>query len=422
MERNQPNQEPKSDARLLADKLRALAINGDFNEIGRIVKQLDVQENETIAVLAFLCSEASAAQSNLKEAVRINLSKSASIIVEVLIQRKESVALLKLGCISWHGRENSSVSDHCLQAALDLGPLDELYDDIQRWPADSSSTQLRQKKKEFGATAIIQIAERGYSGAFFCAAELLRDGDGCQADPSAARRFFYRFALGVAIESSGNLKLASEAFAELAKLTDFQDQTRHSFYSTMAEVAGAASKQLSILMPGDEFAVILDLPEAGKLEFKSSAKWDYRESVVNQELAHSVVKTVAAFMNTDGGVLVIGVGPNNELLGLEPDYKTFSEKPDQDGFRLFLGNLFCKELEKHRAQLYTVSIIKFRDKDFCRIEVKQSPELVFVKRKNQGKTEDILYVRIDNQTMPISSPLEVEAWRKQRELASKKSR
>jgi len=422
VERNQPNQEPQSDARLLADKLRALAINGNLNEIGKIVKQLDIQENQTIAVLGWLCSEANAAQSNLKEAVQNNLSKSASIIIEVLIQRNESVALLKLGGISWRGRENSPVSDRCLQAALDLGPLDELYDDIQRWPKKYSSSESRQKKKEFGATAIIQIAERGYSGAFFCAAELLRDGDGCQADLLAARKFFLRFALGVTIESSGDLKLASEAFAELVKLTDFQDQTRHSFYSTMAEVAGAASKQLSVLIPGDEFAVILDLPEAGKLEFKSSARWDCKEGVVNQDLAHSVVKTVAAFMNTDGGVLVIGVGPNNELLGLEPDYKTFSEKPDQDGFRLFLGNLFCNELEKHRAQLYTVSIINFRDKDFCRVEVRKSPELVFVKRKSQGKTEDILYVRIDNQTKPISSPLEVEAWRKQRELASKKSR
>ncbi len=45
----------------------------------------------------------------------------------------------------------------------------------------------------------------------------------------------------------------------------------------------------------------------------------------------AVVKTVAAFLNTDGGTLLIGVGPDRSLVGLELDYPHV-KPPNGDGF------------------------------------------------------------------------------------------
>jgi predicted HTH transcriptional regulator len=67
--------------------------------------------------------------------------------------------------------------------------------------------------------------------------------------------------------------------------------------------------------------------EDENLEFKSSARWDYREGQANKTLEVVIVKTIAGFLNGNGGILVIGVNDDGEVLGLEPDYKTLNIAP-----------------------------------------------------------------------------------------------
>lgn len=415
MRNDSPNQKSKDDANSFFARIQELARNGDFNGIGKIVSQSDVEKNEVGSVLGKLCREANTFQAVLENGTKF---KTAQIIIEALFQRKESVALMKMGGVSWRGREQSPVSERCLQAALDLGPLDKLYAVSHDWlTGSSSSAASQQKKEEFGALAIIKIAERGCRDAFFCAAELLRDGDFCEANSSAAKMYFYRFATRATLEASGSLKFAGEAFAELNKLTNAKKSLLRNYYSTMSEVASKASKDLSPLVPGEEFEIILGLPEASKLEFKSTARWSIKECKVNSEIEHEIVKTIVAFLNTDGGVLVIGVGPNEdkELIGLELDYKSLTTDQNEDGFKRFLGTLIQNEIGIQFIPFVSWSVISFRGKEFCRVEVKKSPKLIFVKRKGQKS----LYVRVDNQTLRLTDPSKIDAWGKHRELASK---
>ena len=245
---------------------------------------------------------------------------------------------------------------------------------------------------------------------------MLRDGDGYPADARAAEMYFYRFAMGTTLESTSNLKLAGEAFSELMKLTGSQRPDLLNFFSTMADTCLAASKQLSPMIPGAEFEIVLGLPESGALEFKSTARWNIREGKKSSEIEHEVVKTIAAFLNTTGGVLVIGIGPKdpkNELIGLGLDYQTLSDQ-NEDGFRRFLGDLIKREIGEHLTQLIHPSVIQFRGKEFCRVEVKKSSDLVFIKRNGQ----ECLYVRIDNQSQRLTEPSKIEAWRRQREITS----
>jgi len=58
---------------------------------------------------------------------------------------------------------------------------------------------------------------------------------------------------------------------------------------------------------------------SGKVEFKSTLSWDIRENKKNKALQFSVLKTIAAFMNTEGGILLIGVEDNRHIFGLEKD-------------------------------------------------------------------------------------------------------
>ena len=96
--------------------------------------------------------------------------------------------------------------------------------------------------------------------------------------------------------------------------------------------------------------VIMQEDESDILEFKSSLRWDYKNHCAKSDLENAVVKTVAAFLNTSGGVLVIGVDDNKTVLGLEKDYNSFREKKDRDGFQLTLQQILSQRIGADRYQ------------------------------------------------------------------------
>ncbi len=71
--------------------------------------------------------------------------------------------------------------------------------------------------------------------------------------------------------------------------------------------------------------------ENDRIEFKSSLRWDVKEQRVNKQLEKVVVKTLAGFLNAEGGTLLIGVDDAGAVIGLAGDYEAL-RKRDRDGF------------------------------------------------------------------------------------------
>ncbi|MDQ3588118.1 MAG: ATP-binding protein, partial [Actinomycetota bacterium] len=46
---------------------------------------------------------------------------------------------------------------------------------------------------------------------------------------------------------------------------------------------------------------LIDRSETYEVEFKSTARWNLREAVKDKRMEDAVVKTIAGFLNTDGG-------------------------------------------------------------------------------------------------------------------------
>jgi type I restriction enzyme R subunit len=79
--------------------------------------------------------------------------------------------------------------------------------------------------------------------------------------------------------------------------------------------------------------------EDGHLEYKSTFRWDLKQSVVSKVIETTVLKTVAAFLNSrEGGTLLVGASDDGSVLGLEADYITIRKhgKDDADLFQLAL--------------------------------------------------------------------------------------
>jgi uncharacterized protein with ParB-like and HNH nuclease domain len=154
--------------------------------------------------------------------------------------------------------------------------------------------------------------------------------------------------------------------------------------------------------------------ESDELEFKSTLRWDIQSNAVNKKLEEVIVKTVAAFANTQGGTLLIGVNDKGQVLGLEQDYLSL-DGGDGDKFELHLRNLLSQQIG---AAFVTSKVeIKFHqveEKDVCQVEVSpaKEPLILTVKDKN-GQPSEKFYVRNGNQSQDLQ-PSEMNAYVKER--------
>lgn len=132
---------------------------------------------------------------------------------------------------------------------------------------------------------------------------------------------------------------------------------------------------------------LITLGESISLEFKSSLQWDVRQNQLNKNLRHSVLKTIAAFLNSEGGILIVGVEDNGHVFGLETDYATTSHSKDK--FLNLLNTLIGDYIGLDMSPYIAIRIENVADHDVCIIEVEKSHKPVFM--TSDGKKE--LYIR-----------------------------
>jgi hypothetical protein len=145
---------------------------------------------------------------------------------------------------------------------------------------------------------------------------------------------------------------------------------------------------------------ILALGENERVEFKASARWDYREGKANKALEQVIVKTVASFLNSkNGGILVIGVEDNSNIVGLENDYRTLSQRPNQDGYQQFLVNLLSNSLGKVPCSSVSIEFSAPGNNEVCLVNCPASPAPVYVQDGQQSK----FYLRVGNTTQELST-------------------
>ena len=68
-------------------------------------------------------------------------------------------------------------------------------------------------------------------------------------------------------------------------------------------------------------AELIKRGESKTLEFKSTLRWNLRRRTAEDDkcITHAVLKTIAAFLNTEGGDLLIGVADDGSIVGIDRD-------------------------------------------------------------------------------------------------------
>jgi ATP-dependent Lon protease len=139
--------------------------------------------------------------------------------------------------------------------------------------------------------------------------------------------------------------------------------------------------------------------ESETLEFKASIRYDLDTKGANRDLILSPVKTVAAFMNTEGGILVVGVtDPDKELVGIEKDLKTLRQA-NVDEYERHLRQAIMDAVGVEFSPYVKVTFPGIDGVQLCRVDVLPSPTPVFLESKgSQGKE---FYIRAGNRSDPL---------------------
>jgi hypothetical protein len=152
-----------------------------------------------------------------------------------------------------------------------------------------------------------------------------------------------------------------------------------------------------------ELAVrVRDLIKAGetpKVEFKSTLLWSVQGGVKDLRLQKMVTKTIAAFLNTRGGTLLIGVMPDGTACGIEPDCDVLQQRDDTcvDAFSRSLAAITAEHLGRAIAAQIRIHYVPMGGKTVCVVDVEPGHKPIYLTA--DGLQE--LYVRSGTTSVPL---------------------
>lgn len=144
---------------------------------------------------------------------------------------------------------------------------------------------------------------------------------------------------------------------------------------------------------------LITLGESATLEYKSSYSWDLQHDKENKYLNKMVIKSVAAFLNSEGGILIIGVEDDGAIFGLEKDFRLLGKKftlaQQRDRFELQLMQDISNQIGPVFSRFIKVDFKQVEEKTICVVDVKKSAEPAFAYLSD-------FYIRIGTMTKSLS--------------------
>lgn len=145
-----------------------------------------------------------------------------------------------------------------------------------------------------------------------------------------------------------------------------------------------------------ERAFIRDLIKTGeseRLEFKSTLRTNLETGETDKRMEKAVLKTLVAFLNTDGGTLLVGVADDGTIRGA--DEESFANR---DKMGLHLTNLIASQIGNGFLPYISFKMVDFDGKVVICVRCLECPKPVFLK---DGKIE-IFYVRSGPSTVELT--------------------
>lgn len=162
-----------------------------------------------------------------------------------------------------------------------------------------------------------------------------------------------------------------------------------SYYKGLSGIAGK-------VLNGNNFMEMIENGENDDTEFKAGLGWYQPEDTGGYNMEYAVVKTIAAFLNSNGGKLFIGVNDAGEILGIQKDVE-YSGKKNHDSYLVRLNTLITSKLGKDISQYIQLEILYLDSKYVCLVDVLGSAKPSYLKEGKEKK----FYIRSSASTQPL---------------------
>jgi CRP-like cAMP-binding protein len=150
---------------------------------------------------------------------------------------------------------------------------------------------------------------------------------------------------------------------------------------------------------------LIESGESDQVEFKSTLRHNTHVGKPDRAVEHAVLKTIAAFMNTEGGTLLIGIADDGEKLGLELD-----NFPNEDKMLLHLDKLLRDRIDALCTRFVDAEVEELDGKQVLRVDCFRSTEPAYLR----DNSKEYFYVRSGPGTinLPISEAVDYirEKW------------
>ena len=149
---------------------------------------------------------------------------------------------------------------------------------------------------------------------------------------------------------------------------------------------------------------LVERGEGQTVEFKSTVRRNLKTHKNGKEIELAWLKAVVAFLNTDGGTVLIGVGDGGEILGTDPD--AFEST---DRCRLHLKNLVNQHIGAEFSSFIDFQVQSIEAKRIVAVQCERSPNPVFLSSNNK----EAFYIRSGPSSIELS-PRQVLEYVRQR--------
>jgi CRP-like cAMP-binding protein len=137
---------------------------------------------------------------------------------------------------------------------------------------------------------------------------------------------------------------------------------------------------------------IIKQGETDKIEFKSTLRFNLHTGKFGREIEHAALKSIAAFLNSWGGILLIGVDDQQNIAGIEAD-----KFENDDKALLHLTNMVKERLGTHFMQFINCSVETIESRKIMRIDVAPSNKPAYLIQNN----EEFFYIRTGPSTTDL---------------------
>ena len=134
---------------------------------------------------------------------------------------------------------------------------------------------------------------------------------------------------------------------------------------------------LNLLNKADKVLSLIREGESKTLEFKSTLRKSIeKKEIPDKVIEKEVLKTIVGFMNSSGGILLVGVNDKGEILGLDNDrFKS------RDDILKHVKNLIKRDIGEEFYDLVNYEIVPVQYRKVLMFECKQSNTPVFLSGK-----------------------------------------